>query len=73
MTKAKKTLYCICGKEIATYTGTITGITTWFPVCNECLYEVKGWTKEDMDKLKEQNDTISREVFGNLKKKKRKV
>ena len=28
---------------------------------------------EDMDKLKEQNDTISREVFGNLKKKNRKV
>ena len=37
-------IYCFnCGKLIAKVKGSITGISTWFPVCSECLYNVKGW------------------------------
>ncbi len=40
---------CIkCLKDVAE--GKVRGITTWFAVCSECLYGVKGWTKEDFKK-----------------------
>lgn len=42
---------CIgCGKEVAE-TKEIIGITTWFPVCSECLFNIKGWTKKDIDAI----------------------
>ncbi len=51
-----KKLLCIkCQKEVANYKGKIIGITTWFAICSECLYGVKGWTKEDFKKLKNKN------------------
>jgi len=46
-------LLCInCQKEVADYTGIIDGITTWFCVCSECLYGIKGWTREEIEKQK---------------------
>lgn len=48
-------IYCInCGKLVAKLKGEIIGETTWFPVCSECLFNVRGWTKKDFDKLKNQ-------------------
>jgi len=45
-------IYCVkCGKKVAK-AKEIDGITTWFPVCSECLYNTKGWTKEEISKLK---------------------
>ncbi len=41
-------LLCIkCQKEIAEYKS-LKGITTWFGICSECLFGVKGWTERDM-------------------------
>ena len=39
-----------CQKEVAAYRK-IEGITTWFAVCSECLYGVKGWSKEEIEKF----------------------
>lgn len=48
-----KELLCInCQKIVAKYTGKIEGITTWFSICSECLYGVKGWTEKDMHKYR---------------------
>lgn len=44
---------CKCGKEVAKYKGKIIGITTWFAVCSECLYGVKGWTREQLEKVRQ--------------------
>lgn len=42
-------LLCIeCQKVVAHIKGSIEGQTTWFPVCSECLYNVKGWTKKQI-------------------------
>ncbi len=46
----KNKLLCIrCQKEIAEYKE-LKGITSWFGVCSECLFGVKGWTTKDMKK-----------------------
>jgi hypothetical protein len=43
-------LLCIkCQKEVA-IAKNLAGITTWFAVCSECLYGIKGWTKEDFER-----------------------
>ena len=45
-------LFCIkCQKAVADYQGIIDGITTWFAVCSECLFNVKGWTRKDFKKV----------------------
>ena len=43
-------LLCIkCLKEVADVKDKgIDGITTWFPVCSECLFNVKGWTRKEI-------------------------
>ena len=44
-----KLICCKCGKSVADVTGKIEGITTWFAVCSECLFNVKGWTKKELE------------------------
>jgi hypothetical protein len=54
--ETKMKLYCIkCQKAVAT-AQQVNGITTWFAVCSECLYNVKGWTREDMKDEKRKRD-----------------
>jgi hypothetical protein len=36
-----------CLKEVAT-AQKVNGLTTWFAVCSECLFGVKGWTTKDI-------------------------
>jgi len=43
---------CKCGKIVAN-ADNVDGITTWFAVCSECLFGVKGWTKEELNKVEE--------------------
>jgi len=41
----KMNILCIdCQKIVAK--GTIKGITTWFAICSECKFNVKGWKNE---------------------------
>ena len=56
MPETKGKLLCIkCQKEVADYKGEIDGITTWFAICSECLYGVKGWTRKDFKDAEKQN------------------
>ena len=49
----KSKLLCInCQKEVADVKGFIDGITTWFSICSECLYNVKGWTRKEIENAK---------------------
>ena len=45
-----KLLYIKCLKEVAEIKGRLLGLTTWFPVCSECLYNVRGWSREELEK-----------------------
>ncbi len=48
-------LLCInCQKEVADVKGKIDGITTWFPICSECLFNVKGWTRAEIKKAEKE-------------------
>lgn len=50
-----KLLLCIkCQKEVADYDN-IDGITTWFAVCSECLFNTKGWTRKDIKEAENDN------------------
>jgi uncharacterized protein with PIN domain len=54
-------LLCIeCGKKVADVKGEINGTTTWFPVCSECLYNVKGWTKKDFDRMEKKSKMLKK-------------
>ena len=64
-------LFCInCQKEVAYVKGQIDGITTWFPVCSECLFNVKGWTRNEIEnEIKNLKDSRKRQKPQKITKK----
>ncbi len=50
MKKKNKILCFGCGKEVAECSN-LKGITTWFSMCSECLFGVKGWTREELSPI----------------------
>lgn len=64
----KMKLLCIkCGKVVAE-AEKINGNTTWFAICSECMFNVEGWTKKEIEEIynegiiKQEINKISQEI-----------
>ena len=50
-------IYCFnCHKVVATVTDKIVAEYTWFSICSDCLFGVKGTTRDEMERLKKEMD-----------------